>query len=164
MIATPRAGRLTVSDRLSLRLLLVWAGFSIGVAFLATPVKFLAPSLSLPVALDVGRHTFGAYNRVELALLIGLIALAAGSAQRRRRFLALSVPGVIVVVQALWLIPALDARVAVLLAGRQPPTSHLHAIYIGVEALKVLWLLYAGLGDLLPRPPTPHIVPAKWKD
>jgi hypothetical protein len=164
MIATPRAGRLTVADRLSLRFLFLWAGFSIGVAFLATPVKFLAPSLSLPVALDVGRHTFSVYNRVELALLFGLIALAVGSAQRRSRILALSVPGVIVVVQALWLIPALDARVAALLAGRQPPASDLHAIYIGIESLKVFWLLYAGLGDLLPHRPTSRIIPSKWKD
>jgi hypothetical protein len=55
-------------DRLSLRLLLLWAGLSAGVAFLATPAKFMAPSLSLPVALDVGRHTFRVYNDVDLAL------------------------------------------------------------------------------------------------
>lgn len=29
----------------------LWAGLLLGVSFLATPVKFLAPSLSLPVAL-----------------------------------------------------------------------------------------------------------------
>lgn len=45
-----------------------WAGFLAGVSFLATPVKFLAPSLTLPVALDVGRQTFFAFNRSEIVL------------------------------------------------------------------------------------------------
>lgn len=33
---------------------LFWAGMLAGVSFLATPVKFEAASLSLPVALEVG--------------------------------------------------------------------------------------------------------------
>lgn len=137
-------------DRLSARLILLWAGFSVGVAFLATPVKFLAPSLTLPAALDVGRHTFSVYNRAELALVAVLILLGAGSRMWRRRYLALSVPGVIVAAQAAWLIPALDARVSAIIAGQTPPASSLHALYIGAEAAKVLWLLAFGFGDLLP--------------
>lgn len=53
-------------------------------AFLATPAKFLAPSLPLAVALDVGRHTFQVYNRVELLLLMALVALGLGAGDRRR--------------------------------------------------------------------------------
>jgi hypothetical protein len=140
----------SVRDRLSARLILLWAGLSLGVAFLATPVKFLAPSLTLPVALDVGRHTFSIYNRAELALLFALILLGVRSRLWRRRYFALSVPGVIVAAQATWLIPALDARVAAILAGQTPPASSLHALYIGAELAKVLWLLAFGFGDLLP--------------
>jgi hypothetical protein len=140
----------SVFDRLSARLILLWAGLSMGVAFLATPVKFLAPSLTLPVALDVGRHTFSIYNQAELALLVALMLLGAGSRLWRRRYLALSVPAVIVALQAAWLIPALDARVSTILAGQTPPASSLHALYIGAELAKVLWLLAFGFGDLLP--------------
>lgn len=46
-------------------LLLLWAGVLIGVSFLAAPAKFAAPSLSLPVAMDVGRQEFGTLNLVE---------------------------------------------------------------------------------------------------
>ena len=46
---------------------LFWAGFLAGVSFLATPIKFTAPRLALPVALDVGRVTFAALNKVEIA-------------------------------------------------------------------------------------------------
>ena len=46
-------------------LALVWFGVLAGVSFLATPIKFMAPSLSLSVALDVGRQTFAALNPLE---------------------------------------------------------------------------------------------------
>lgn len=141
----------SLPDRLGVRLLLLWAGLSMGVAFLATPVKFMAPSLTLPVALDVGRHTFRIYNDIELGLLIFLVALAAWSKTRRSAYLGLAVPGVVVAVQALWLIPALDDRVSTILAGGQPAPSNLHVAYVGVELLKVLWLLAFGLGDLRER-------------
>ena len=141
----------SVLDRLSARLILLWAGLSIGVAFLATPAKFLAPSLALPVALEVGRYTFSIYNQAELALLLVLALLGVRSRLWPMRYLALSAPGVIVVAQAIWLIPALDARVSAILAGQTPPASNLHALYIGAELAKVLWLLAFSFGDLLPR-------------
>lgn len=141
-------------DRLGARLIAVWAGLAFGVGFLATPAKFLAPSLSLPVALDVGRHTFRIYNQVELALLAALLIPAALSRSRLRWCLALAPPALVVLLEAAWLIPALDARVAVILAGggaRLPPSA-LHALYIGMEALKVCWLLALALsGQPAPR-------------
>jgi hypothetical protein len=131
-------------DALVGRLLVLWAGLAIGVAFVATPAKFLAPSLSLPVALDVGRRTFAVYNRLELALLLGLV-LVVVLARRPRWLPALALPGLVVVLQAVWLIPALDARVGVILAGQSPPPSTLHGVYIAAEALKVVALLLFGL-------------------
>lgn len=171
----------SLADRIGPRLLLIWAGLAIGVAFLATPAKFLAPSLSLPVALDVGRHTFRAYNHVELALVVFLLAIGVWPQARRRWFVALAVPGVVVVAQALWLIPALDLRVAAIMSGHQPPPSNLHVVYIAAEALKVVWLLGFGLAggvtrqesdaartegsDRPPPPrPKPQFVQAQWKD
>jgi hypothetical protein len=141
-------------DRLGARLIAVWAGLAFGVGFLATPAKFLAPSLSLPVALDVGRQTFRIYNRVELALLAALLIPAVMSRGRLRWCVALAPPALIVLLEAVWLIPVLDARVAVILAGggaRLPPSA-LHAVYIGVEAFKVCWLLALALsGRPAPR-------------
>jgi hypothetical protein len=57
-------------------LALVWAGMLIGISFLATPAKFLAPSLALPVALDVGRLTFGLFSLVEIVFAFLLLATA----------------------------------------------------------------------------------------
>ena len=133
-------------DRLGPKLLMVWAGLALGVAFVATPAKFLAPSLSLPVALDAGRHTFAVYDRLELATLAGLIALGVWSQERRRWYGALVLPAAILAAEVLWLLPALDLRVAAILAGHPPDKpSHLHAIFIAAEGLKILALLAAGL-------------------
>lgn len=119
---------------------LLWTGLSIGVAFIATPAKFLADSLSLPVALDVGRHTFLVANRVELALCCLLFGLAVAGAPRWRWALAFALPMALVALQTVWLFPALDDRVALILAGHAPTPSSLHRVNIGVEAIKVLWL------------------------
>jgi len=141
-------------ERLGEGLLLVWAGLSIGVAFLATPAKFLAPSLSLPVALDVGRQTFNTYNCAELALLVALVVLAATSQAWRRWSLVLVVPGVVVIAQALWLLPALDARTSAIIAGQgAPPRSSLHVLYIAAELFKLAWLLGFGLRAAIGRQP-----------
>jgi hypothetical protein len=130
------------------KLLLVWAGAALGVAFVATPAKFLAPSLSLPVALDVGRHTFAVYDRLELAVLVGLFGLGIWSQDRRRWYAVLLLPAAIILAEALWLLPALDLRVGEILAGRSADNrSSLHAIYIAAEGLKILALLVAGLRE-----------------
>ena len=50
----------------------VWLGLVLGVSFLATPVKFRAKSLTRPVALDVGRTTFHAFGKLEVAPQRGL--------------------------------------------------------------------------------------------
>jgi hypothetical protein len=129
--------------------LLLWAGVAIGVAFVATPAKFLAPSLSLPVALDVGRHTFALYNRAELGILALLLVIGLVSRAPRRWYLVLAVPAAIVILQAVWLIPLLDHRVAMILSGGPPPpNSSLHAGYIAAELIKVIAL--AALGFAAP--------------
>lgn len=141
-----RAAPLDLVDRLGIKLVLLWAGLSVGVGFVATPAKFLAQSLSLPVALDVGRHTFAVYGVVEMTLLLCMVIVGAASAARVRWLVALAVPGAMVLGQYLWLRPALDLRVSAILAGGLPPASSLHAVYIAAETLKVLCLLGIGLG------------------
>lgn len=126
------------------RICLLWAGVSLGVAFLATPAKFLAPTLSLPVALDVGSHTFKVYNGIELALLAVVVIVSAWSDAATRWKALVVVPGAIVVLQSLWLIPALDVRVAAIQDGAAATPSPLHSLYIVAEALKVTWLFALG--------------------
>lgn len=119
----------------------IWLGMLIGVSFIATPVKFQAAGLDLPVALDVGRLTFGVFARVEWGLAVVLIVtVAASHAPGWRRY----VTGAVVVglaLQGLWLLPALDARVAAIIGGQRPGASSHHFLYAGVELAKTLGLL-----------------------
>jgi len=120
----------------------VWMGIVIGVSFLATPVKFTADSITRPVALDVGRATFNALGYLEWALTIALAVLIwrALTTGQRPGDQALTLTGVVasvVVLQAVWLVPALDERVASIIAGVEPPPSHLHTFYGIAEVIKV---------------------------
>ena len=125
---------------LSLLLLAVlWSGLLLGVSFLATPVKFLAPSLSLPVALDVGRQTFMVFNWVEVVLALLLVVLTVGTVRRWLQATVVII-ALIVAMQTIWLLPVLDVHVQVILDGSTPPSSSLHMIYIVADALKLTLL------------------------
>ena len=123
----------------------VWFGVLLGVAFLATPVKFQAPSLNLPVALDVGRATFALLSKVEWGL--GALLFAGALAAGRRVWIAAAVGlAALLAVQALWLLPVLDARVSLIIAGRPVAPSNFHLDYIAVDVVKALTLLGLSLG------------------
>lgn len=132
------------TDALALKALdvlaLLWAGMLLGVSFLATPVKFLAPSLTLPVALDVGRHTFGVFSVVEIAGALALLATAIVVRQRRRMLFFALLIGALVALQSFWLLPVLDARVELILQGAMPEDSELHSLYIALDATKLALL------------------------
>ena len=122
--------------------LLLWAGILFGVSFLATPAKFSAPSLTLPVAVEVGRATFAVLNRVELGcavLSLGLLSAGASRALVVRLASGVAVPGLLL--ETLWLLPALDERARVVIDGGTPAASSLHDIYIGIDAAKLVALL-----------------------
>lgn len=120
---------------------LVWLGLVMGVSFIATPAKFLAPTLELPVALDVGRHTFGVFAIVEAVAAIALSGLALAF----RRHLAVAIPAgvvvLVVVLEQVWLLPVLDARVETIIQGGMPEPSALHSVYVLLEGLKVVLLI-----------------------
>lgn len=122
---------------------LVWAGMVLGVSFLATPAKFLAPSLTLPVAMEVGRKTFRVFGWVETAMsaLLGLQVAAA----RPVRLLALAPIG-LVALQALRLRPRLERRTQKVLENTAAPrSSSPHRAMVAAEVAKLAALLALGL-------------------
>jgi hypothetical protein len=125
-------------------LIILWAGVLIGISFLAAPAKFNAPSLTLPVAMEVGRQEFGILNRVEIGFAVLTLALAAYLRPGRLIWLALGIAALVVAVQALWLLPVLDARALSIIQGETPPAAPWHTLYIVLEVSKLLALLVAG--------------------
>jgi len=124
-----------------LTLAVLWLGLLLGVSFLATPAKFLAPSLTLPVALDVGRQTFAVFNRTEWLLIVLLLALLLVGPRTPTAVGGFVVAAAVTIAQALWMLPVLDARVGIIMAGGQPPPSTLHDIYLVAEVIKLLALV-----------------------
>lgn len=124
----------------------LWLGMLIGISFLATPVKFVVQDLDLPTALQVGAATFGLFSKFEwglAVLLLGAAALAPARGWLLRGFTV--AVAVAVLAQAIWLLPALDARVATIVAGRAPPPSFHHAAYAAIETAKAVLLLIIGI-------------------
>jgi len=107
-----------------LALVMLWIGTLLGVSFPATPAKFPVPSLTLPAALDVGRQTFAVFNKIEWVYVVVCALLVAIGPRNGPGSAGLAA------LQMGWLLPDLDARVGIILAGGHPPASSLHHLYI----------------------------------
>ncbi len=124
---------------------ILWIGLLLGVSFLATPVKFRAPTLSLPTALDVGRVTFSYFARVEAVVGLALLATAFDFSDGLFRGDAIVLSAISVGVvgfQSLWVRPVLDRRAQVIIDGGDQPRSRAHTLYIALEILKLACLTW----------------------
>ncbi len=126
----------------------LWFGMTAGIVLLATPLRFTAQSITRPVALDVGRVVFTALNRAELVALIVLLIVVRVSGRAARWWAAAGILALILIAQNAWLLPALAERTDMILAGIEPPASHLHATYSSLELVKLGILLIGGFTAL----------------
>ena len=123
----------------------VWLGMVLAISFVETPLKFRAPGVTLQVGLGIGRLVFRALNACEL-VLAALVAVcfaikppAAGIA------VAAAVTVVALMAQMLVVRPRLTRRSDAVLAGGEGPRSRAHWGYVGLEVVKVIALLIAGV-------------------
>ena len=124
----------------------LWAGVVLGVSFIATPAKFLAPSLSLPDALEVGRATFYVLRWIECGFVVILIAALLTTFAHIKLNVWFSVIAVILclLVNYVGLQPALDERTKLIIAGEAITQSSQHKVYIVIEMIKLIALMLAG--------------------
>lgn len=124
----------------------IWFGMIVAISFMEAPLKFQAPGITLPLGLGIGRLVFQMLNRIEMVMAI--ILAAAFLVDRRGRglpfYLFLGVAAILAF-QTLWLLPVLDARADMVIAGETPPGSSEHIVYIVVETIKSLTLLVMGI-------------------
>lgn len=120
---------------------LLWAGVIVGMSFLATPIKFTAPALTLPVALQVGMVTFVLLQKVNwVALLVSAVLVwLAQSKSAKALWLVLLILEIFIDSVVL---PPLNARVALYFGTAPiPPGTWHHAAYGIIEVARVLLLL-----------------------
>jgi Kef-type K+ transport system membrane component KefB len=126
----------------------IWFGITAGVSLLATPVRFTAPLITRPVALDIGRVVFSALNKTELIALIVLLIVVRVSGRAREMWMQCLALALILLAQSVWLLPQLADRSLQIIAGIEPPASLVHATYSSLELLKLLLLLFLGFRSL----------------
>ncbi len=137
----------TVKLPVAIVITFVWIGFVCAISFMESWIKFRAPNVTLSVGLGIGRIVFKALNRVEilLSVIIFINLLLSGEQLLTLRNLAFFIPLLIVLIQASWLLPALDTRAELRMQNAVLPPSNLHFYYIGTEVLKVACLFIFGI-------------------
>lgn len=126
----------------------LWIGFVGGISFMEAWLKFRAPGITLPLGLGIGSLIFKALNKVEWVLAI----LMAIDLFLLHREVGINLPKIlflaalaILIIQTLWLLPALDARIPLYQQGLKVPSSPLHFYYVGTEIVKVVCLVITGI-------------------
>ncbi|MGF2944036.1 hypothetical protein [Mycobacterium sp. Lab-001] len=126
----------------------VWLGMVLAISFLEAPLKFRAPGVTLPLGLGIGRLVFRALNAVEIGFAVVIVATVAAGPVPVRSAVALGVAVAALLAQLLAVRPSLTARSDQVLAGLDAPRSRAHYFYVGLEVLKVMALVVAGVSLL----------------
>ncbi|MBX3194576.1 MAG: hypothetical protein R2717_06650 [Schumannella sp.] len=129
----------------------VWIGVIGALGFIETPLKFLAPGVTTPIALGIGRLVLTAADLLGVALLIAITIVSLLRPRvPRAGLIALGALWVVLLAQVAIVRPLLNARTDIILAGGDPGESALHVVYI-VADLILLVLLVAYLVVIRPR-------------
>lgn len=127
----------------------VWLGMVLAISFIETPLKFRAPGVTLQIGLGIGRLVFRALNACELGLAAVVVACFAITPPTTFAAVAVAVAVIALLAQVLAVRPRLTRRSNAVLAGGEGQRSHAHWAYVGLEIVKVIALLIAGISLLV---------------
>lgn len=123
----------------------VWLGMVLAISFIETPLKFRAPGVTLPLGLGIGRLVFRALNACEGALAAVVVVCFIVKPPPTAVIVASAVALITLLAQVLAVRPRLSRRSDAVLAGEEGPRSRAHWAYVGLELIKVIALLNAGV-------------------
>lgn len=127
-----------------LTIAVLWIGLVGAISFIEAPLKFLAPDITIPLGLGIGRLVFFALNLVEAALLIITTVLAFWPRSARitgGRIAWWVALAVVFLAKILIVRPPLNARTDLVLAGADPGESLWHYVYIVADLATLVILL-----------------------
>ncbi|OBF80225.1 hypothetical protein A5791_08810 [Mycobacterium sp. 852002-51163_SCH5372311] len=136
---------MTAGPAIAVAVTFVWLGMVLAISFLEAPLKFRAPNVTLQIGLSIGRLVFRALNTVEVAFALVILAIVVAGPMPVRITVAFAVAFVALAVQLVVVRPRLTPRSDQVLAGSDGPRSRGHWAYVGLEAVKVVALLAAGI-------------------
>lgn len=123
----------------------VWLGMVLAISFLEAPLKFRAPHVTLQIGLGIGRLVFRALNTVEVGFAVVILAIVATGSTAAPITGAFSIAFAALAIQLIAVRPRLTRRSDQVLAGLEAPRSRGHYGYVGLEAVKAVALLVAGI-------------------
>ena len=128
----------------------IWVGFIGAISFMEAWLKFQAPGVTLSIGLGIGRLVFGALNKVEWVIAFIIVATfiyLALDIQNNKQFLidvgfTFFWVVCLLLAETFWLLPKLDERAQLIIAGETLPANSLHIFFVAAECLKVVLLIY----------------------
>lgn len=132
-----------IEQRLAIICTFVWIGFICAISFMEAWLKFRAPGVTLPIGLGIGRLVFAAMNKVEWVLAL-VIFISQFRIARRLNWIYIGILSILLL-QTIWLLPALDARAQMYIDNKAVPDSYLHVYYVIAEGLKFIALFVFGV-------------------
>ncbi len=131
----------------------VWLGMVLAISFLEAPLKFRAPNVTLQIGLGIGRLVFRALNSVEVVFAVVVAPVILANPPPAGVIVAYLIAFAVLAAQLVAVRPFLNRRSDKVLAGLNAPRSRGHYAYVGLEAIKVIALVVAGILLLLGRLP-----------
>lgn len=125
----------------------IWIGFICAISFMEAWLKFQAPGITVTLGLGIGKLVFAALNKMEwifaIAILTEFIYLRKKILIKDNLFYF--IPLLILFIQSIWILPALDLRAQAMIKGETLVPSSLHIWYVGLEVLKTICLGIFGI-------------------
>ncbi|CPR13170.1 transmembrane protein [Mycobacterium bohemicum DSM 44277] len=123
----------------------VWLGMVLAISFLEAPLKFRAPNVTRQIGLGIGRLVFRALNSIEVMFAVVVAAVIMVSPPPVGVIVAFLTAFAMLAAQLIAVRPFLNRRSDKVLAGLNAPRSRGHYAYVGLEAIKVIALVVAGV-------------------
>lgn len=124
----------------------LWFGMVLAISFMEAPLKFQAPGITIPLGLGIGRLVFCTLNKMEIVCsLLLLIAFFRDRANTRTMNVTFGLALLILFLETVWLLPVLDARAEIVIAGTASPFSNSHVVYIVFDLIKFVLLGVLGI-------------------
>lgn len=131
---------------ISLRIVVpaVWIGLILGLSFIEAPLKFMAPGITTPLGLGIGRLVFTALSIAGWFLLaVMVVAAFAKPREAKAGWWMLFAMALIAGLQSFLIRPLLAVRSDVIIAGGYAGESWLHYGYIVAEVgLLIVLVIY----------------------
>lgn len=128
------------TKHITIAIIFIWIGFVTSISFMEAWLKFLAPGITRALGLGIGKLVFSVLNKVEITFAISITILLLTQFKKSNLSRYHIVVLLTLVIQTIWLLPALEDRANMIITGIDVPDSNIHLSYIFLEFIKVISL------------------------